>query len=231
MSISSYFLVTLPNIGPYDPRIALYCLEPFNDWIEDGKVWFQASSVDDKKVTVHFDPDDDDVKLVEYRSNFDGASIRRPDAPPDQAFGEAARNDVDAETWVESWDNRRVFDIHRLVLAPYRRSKERKACKQPSAEKGSTTNLTGSVRSKRKTPPSSTLTSPVPTPAASPVSLPPRATGAPSCLCKGKRATNACVCRSSKVECNSDCHSGLERDLKDKAQKHKNCENHMHAAR
>ena len=194
-------------------------------------MWFQVSSADDSKVTVHFDPDDDDVKLVEYRSKCDGALVRRPDAPPDLASGEAARTDVDAETWVESWPPRRIFDLHRLVLAPYRRSKERKAGKQPRAEKDVAKSLTGSVRSKRKTPPASTPTSLIATPAASPLSLPPRVAGADSCPCKDKCATNACVCRSSKVECNHDCHSGLEQTLKDNAQKHKNCENHLHAAR
>ena len=208
--ISTYCLVNFPNVGAYEPRIALYCREEFNDWIEDGKIWFQPSA-DDSKVTVHFDPDEQDVKFVKRRSKFDGVPIRRPDAPPDA--GEAARSPVDAQAWLESWPPRRVFDLHRLVLAPYRRSEERK-------EKV--------VGRKRKTPPASTP-SPVgvAASAASPPSPPPRLAGAPSCACKGKCATSACVCRSSNFKCNNDCHSGLAKELKDKAQKHKNCENHV----
>jgi len=126
-------LVNFRNVGPYEPRIALYCRDGY-DWIEDGKVWFQPSADGDGALRFRRAG----CQIREETLQIRWCSHRRPDAPPE---GEAARSKVDAQAWLESWPPRRVFDLHRLVLAPYRRSKDRK-------EKN--------VTRKRKTPPAST---------------------------------------------------------------------------
>jgi hypothetical protein len=225
--ISEHCQVNIPlGFSKYDPKVALYCVEPFNSWIEQGVVWFQTYP-HDKKVTVHFDPDDHDEKVEQYR-HYEGTVIRRPDAPPDPAFNETARSQAEIERWLLNWPPRIVFDLHRLVLAPDRREKNKaKAADEARKAAKRTSGTSGTARSrkaKRKASPTSTSTSPA-------VVLPKRARGAPTCSCKGPCATGACQCKREQVHCHDACHSALAALLTDPAQKHKNCKNHSSAPR
>ena len=62
--------------------------------------------------------------------------------------------------------------------------------------------------------------------AGGPVILPPPGPGVSSCSCAGPCRTSQCSCRSQSKECNSQCHSRLADRLTNKAERHKNCENH-----
>ena len=63
--------------------------------------------------------------------------------------------------------------------------------------------------------------------AGGPVILPPPGPGVSSCSCAGPCRTSQCSCRSQSKECNSQCHSRLADRLTNKAERHKNCENHQ----
>jgi hypothetical protein len=47
----------------------------------------------------------------------------------------------------------------------------------------------------------------------------------PTCNCKGECVSSACSCQKAGSTCHSNCHSALGLQLKNAAEKHKNCTN------
>jgi hypothetical protein len=86
-------------------------------------VWFQTYS-DEEKVTVHFDPRlYEEVDEKDY-GDFDTKEIRRPDADADPDFpADSEITDDEKSSRLLNWPPKIVFDLHRLVLAPFERRK------------------------------------------------------------------------------------------------------------
>jgi hypothetical protein len=156
---SDVYQLDLPYPSAYDPKLALYCLKPFNHLIELGLVWFQTYP-DDNKVTVHFDADTDNKKVRIYRDDdryrYEGRVIRRPDAQPDPGFADdqgIPRPVI--KQWQSQWPDPVVFDLHRLVLVPWERHQREKATQRKQKvrkrqEKGSSKRAAAVVKQKEE---------------------------------------------------------------------------------
>jgi ribonuclease E len=101
----------------------LFCQTRFNGPIERGLVWFQTYP-DEEKVTVHFDRrlyEEVDEKVY---GDFDTKEIRRPDADADPDFpADSEITDDEKSSRLLNWPPKILFDLHRLVLAPFERWK------------------------------------------------------------------------------------------------------------